>query len=203
MVYREELRETACIEKNQRFKVRHRICSAIVTKASPHFVSRIPLQLFMAKIFIGIALVLTLFTAVLGFLTKGKIEGLKEERKDAVTAKNKAEGNLQVAKTELKKAQEDVTAAKTAVEEKDKEVTSKTAQIDTLTKQLADAKTASDDKDTKIADLTAKLAGAKPEPTVPTVDPAVLAETQKRAEKAEAELAEAKKLEQTMNRKVK
>jgi len=155
----------------------------------------------MAKIFIGIALVLTLFTAVLGFLTKGKIEAVKEEKRDAIVKKDKAEGESRVAKTELKKAQEDVTAAKAAVDEKDKEVTAKTGQIDALTKQLADAKTASDDKDTQITDLTKKLSD-KPAPAIAVADPAV-AEMKAQKEKAEAELAEAKQLEETMNRKVK
>jgi len=157
----------------------------------------------MAKIFIGLALVITLATAALGFLTKSNIQGIKDKATEAVNAKNKAEGNLQVAKTELKKAQDDVAAAKTAVDEKDKEVAAKTAQIDALTKQTTDAKTALEDKDKQIADLTGKLSGVKPEVVAPTVDPAVLDELKKRAEKAEAELAEAKQLEETMNRKVK
>jgi hypothetical protein len=157
----------------------------------------------MAKIFIGLALVITLVTAALGFLTKSNIQGIRDKATEAVNAKNKAEGNLQVAKTELKKAQDDVAAAKTAVDEKDKEVAAKTAQIDALTKQTADAKTASEDKDKQIEDLKGKLAGTKPVEAPVGPDPAVLDELKNRAAKAEAEMAEAKQLVETMNRKIK
>ena len=125
----------------------------------------------MAKIFIGIALVITLVTAALGFMAKGNIEKMRDTLKEAGAVKNKAEGNLQVAKTELKKAQDDVAAAKTAVDEKDKEVAAKTAQVDTLMKDSAAAKTALEDKDKQIADLTAKV--GTPAPPLPTgPDPA-------------------------------
>jgi hypothetical protein len=155
----------------------------------------------MAKIFIGIALVVTLLTAYLGFAAKGNIDKLQVTAKDAVTAKNKAEGEKQVAKTELKKAQDDLAAAKTAVDEKEKEVSAKTAQIDTLTKQVADAKTAADEQTKVIADLTEKTKGAKTDaPALP--DPAIAAAVAAK-DKAEAELAEAKQVEETLNRKLK
>ena len=155
----------------------------------------------MAKIFIGIALVVTLLTAYLGFAAKGNIDKLQGTLKDAVTARNKAEGEKQVAKTELKKAQDDVAAAKTAVDEKEKEVAAKTAQVDTLSKQIADAKTAADEQAKVIADLTEKTKTAKPEgPAVP--DPAI-AEAAAKQQKAEAELAEAKQVQETLNRKLK
>jgi len=155
----------------------------------------------MAKIFIGIALVLTLVTAGLAFMAKGNIDRTNQEKKDAITAKNKADGNLQVAKTELKKAQDDVLAAKAAVEEKDREVAAKAAQVETLTKQVADARTAAEEKDALITDLQKKLVTTPPPPDRGP-DPA-LADMQKRAEKAEAEMAEAKQLAETMSRKVK
>jgi hypothetical protein len=157
----------------------------------------------MAKIFIGLALVITLVTAALGFLAKGNIEKMGVTVKDANAAKNKAEGNLQVAKTELKKAQDDVAAAKSAVDEKDKEVTAKASQIEDLKKQSDGAKTAMEDKDKQIEELTKKLAGTSTAPAPVVADQAPLDELKKRAEKAEAELAEAKQLQETWNRKVK
>jgi hypothetical protein len=155
----------------------------------------------MAKIFIGIALVAILATAVFGFLTKSNVQGLRDKTTDAVTKMNKAEGTLQVKNVELKKAQEDVTAAKAAADEKDKEATAKAAQVDTLTKQLADAKTALDDKDAQLKKAIADASAPKAE--APQVaDPAIAAATA-RADKAEAELAEAKQVEETINRKLK
>jgi hypothetical protein len=157
----------------------------------------------MAKIFIGIALVVTLVTAALGFLAKGNIEKLRDKATEASAAKNKAEGESRVAKTELKKAQDEAAADKTAVDEKDKEVTAKTAQIDALTKQNTDAKAALEDATKQIAELTLIKVGAPKEAVVAGPDPVALDEATKRAAKAEAELAEAKQLEETVTRKLK
>jgi hypothetical protein len=156
----------------------------------------------MAKIFIGIALVVTLVTAALGFLTKSNIQGLNDKVEKAKAAENKAEGESRVAKNELKKVQDEAAADKAAVEEKDKEVTAKTAQIEALTKQNNDAKSALEDATKQVVELTAKL-GTKPEVAPQGPDPAVVDAATKRADKAEAELAEAKQLLETGNRKVK
>lgn len=155
----------------------------------------------MAKIFIGIALVVTLLTAYLGFAAKGNIDKLQGTVKEANSAKNKAEGERQVAKTELKKAQDDVAAAKSTLDEKEKEVAAKTAQVDTLSKQMADAKIAMEEKDTLIAKYkedAGKPAAAPEKGPDPALNDALAAK-----QKAEAELAESKQIQETQNRKLK
>jgi hypothetical protein len=155
----------------------------------------------MAKIFIGIALVITLVTAGLAFMTKGQIGGMKEHEKQAKDAQIKAEGNLSVAKTELKKANEEATAAKALADEKEKDAAAKTAQVDGLMKQVADAKSEVEKKDAELKDALAKM-NTKPE-VAPAQDDPRIAEATARANKAEAELAEAKQVEETTTRKLK
>lgn len=158
----------------------------------------------MAKIFIGIALVVSLITAVVGFMAKNNVAELQRVKTEKVNDLNKAQGTLQVRERELKKANEDVAAAKSAVEEKEKEVTAKAAQVDDLNKKVADATAQLTTKDATIDDLNKKIAGMTG--GAPVGDPGAddkIKQLTARAETAETALAEAKQIQETLNRKVK
>ena len=86
---------------------------------------------FMAKLFIGIALVVMLATAALSFLAKGNIDKLQTSLKDTKAKQALAEGQAKTAKNEEEKAK------KEAKEANDK--------ADTATKLAADKSKEADD----------------------------------------------------------
>ncbi len=150
----------------------------------------------MAKILLGIALVVMLATAALGFLAKGNIDKLQTSLKDAGNKVTNAERNLATAKSDLKKKEEELTAATSKVEEKDKELIAQKAQMDDLTKKIADATTAMEAKTTELAAANAKLASMTP--TTPQVDgqpkDPIIEQMKAEVAKAQAEAAESKSL---------
>lgn len=156
----------------------------------------------MAKLFIGIALVVMLASAVLGFMTKDRIAELQAAKQKTKETLNTTEGKLRVKEGELKKSVEDVAAAKTALDEKEKDVTAKAAQIDDLMKKVADANTQLLASQTELA---AEKEKNKPvaEGGKPVMDDEVKIALTKRATDAEAALAESKQIQETLNRKAK
>lgn len=152
----------------------------------------------MAKLFIGLALVLMLATAAVAFLAKGNIDKLQTSVKT-----NKQEADLQAGK------------ARTALTEKDaavKEKDAATAKADEATKALETATTEANSAKLKGQELTAKVDSqtkeieilneriskmnpSAPVPTTPTgVDQVVVDALKGDLQKAQAEAAEAKQM---------
>lgn len=156
----------------------------------------------MAKLFIGLAIIVTLAAAVLGFLAKGNIDRLQADRKETKLSLARTESSLKKTEGELKKSQEDLTAANTKIEQQTGEITGLKKDKDDLTMQVAEAKTALDAKVKELAEIQEKMKGAAGDK--PNVDPAAIAaelETAKAdAKKAQAELAEKSQMVETLNR---
>ncbi len=156
----------------------------------------------MAKLFIGLAVVVMLGAAVLSFLTKASADKLQANLKETRQTLNRTENTLKITKADLEKTKEDLTAANTKIEQQTGEIAGLKKDKDDLTMQVAEAKTALDAKVKELADLTEKMKGS--DPTKPAVDPAVImAELeQKKADlaKAQAELAEKSQMVETLNR---
>ena len=151
----------------------------------------------MAKILLGIALVIMLATAGLGFVTKGKIDEIKTNLTSTKSSLVRTEGTLTATKGELKKTQEDLTAANGKIEEKEKEIATQKGQMDDLNKKIAEATTSMEAKTTELA---AKIKEFEDYKTAnggrPMVEGANPAMDLLKAEvaKAQAELAESKSL---------
>lgn len=106
----------------------------------------------MAKILLGIALVVMLATAALGFLAKGNIDKLQTSLSNTKTTLTTTESKLTTTKNDLKKTTEELTAANSKIEEKDKEIVAQKTQAEELTKKVAEATTA---MEAKVAEVTA------------------------------------------------
>jgi cell shape-determining protein MreC len=158
----------------------------------------------MAKLFIGIALALMLATAALGFLAKGNIDKLQSSLKGTKGELATEQGKLRTAQSELKKTAEELATANAKVDETTKQLATKTTEAEDLTKQVAEAKLMVDKKTTEVEDLTKKLADATTVKPVgePGANPIVTELTEK-LQKAQAELAEAKQVSESIANRAK
>jgi hypothetical protein len=167
----------------------------------------------MAKVFLFISIAVTALTAVLGYMTKAKVDSLQgdlktskvaradAEAKAAATTKEltttkgelaKAAKDLEESKTAVTKLEGDVTAAKADAEKAKADVTAGAAKVAQLEKDLADAKsktpgtpTSDPNEATRLAEELARLRPALAEKEK-------LAEAaQKREKEAEERLAAA------------
>jgi len=158
----------------------------------------------MAKLFIGIALALMLATAALSFLAKGNIDKLQSSLKGTKSELAAEQGKLRTSQTELKKTVEERDTASAKAEEAAKEVAAKTTQLTDLAMQVTESKTVLESKTKEVEDLTKRLAdamGSKPV-GIPGEDPRV-AELTTQLQKAQAELAEAKQVSESIASRVK
>jgi uncharacterized coiled-coil protein SlyX len=158
----------------------------------------------MAKLFIGIALLVMLATAGLAFLAKGNIDKLKStllEAKSNVTAE---QAKAKAAQNEATKAKEDLTAANAKLDESAKALEAKVVEATGLSTQVAEQKTLVEAKTKEVADLTEKLGKmGTPQPGVPNIEDPRIGELQGQLAKAHAELAEAKQVSESMSGRVK
>jgi hypothetical protein len=121
----------------------------------------------MAKLFIGIALVVMLATAALSFLAKSNIDKLQTSLKDTKAKEAVADGQTKTAKNEAEKAVKDAKEAADKAEAATALAATKTKEADDKQKALDELKLVSDGKDKQIADLNEKVGkipnGVKPE----------------------------------------
>ncbi len=151
----------------------------------------------MAKLFIGIALVLMLATAALGFLAKGQVDKLQSSLKDTKGSLTRTQGDLQTTKNDLKKSNEERDASNMKAEEAQKNLETTKTDLNKATSDLQAATAAGTAKDTEIADLKDKLSKI-PSPTNPAnpVEDPRIAQLQTEVQTAKAAEAEAKMLYQ-------
>ena len=158
----------------------------------------------MAKLFIGIALLVMLATAALAFLAKGNIDKLKStllETKQSVVAE---QAKAKAAQNETAKTKEDLTAANTKLEQTTKDLETKVVEATSLSTQIAEQKTIVEAKTKEVADLNEKLVNmGAPKPGGPNIEDPRIGELQGQLAKAQAELAEAKQVSESMNGRMK
>ena len=155
----------------------------------------------MAKLFIGIALLVMLATAALAFLTKGQIDKMKSSFLEAKGAASAAEAKAKAAQGEATKAKEDLTAANTKTEEVTKELGAKTSAMDDVSKKLAEATVMVEEKTKALADAMANKSDKPPAPA--NVEDPRIGELQGQLLKAQAEMAEAKQVSESMSGRMK
>ncbi len=158
-----------------------------------------------AKISLALAILAMLGAAGVAVLTRGNIGAMKSSLTDAKTSLVGAQKNLSDAKSQLKKAQEDATAA-TATAEEQKALTGKLkSDAEEATKKFADANTQLESKTKDYDDLKDKLAKMTNTPT--GLAPDEVAEKMKeytdKLQRAEAELAESRQVQQTLTDRMK
>jgi hypothetical protein len=158
----------------------------------------------MVKILLGISILVTALTAGLGFVTKTKVDGLKQNllasqqgEKDAKAEATKTRGELKTAKDEL------TVATKTVDEQK--------AQLGTLEAAVATAKSDAEKSKSeleasikKVADLETRVAAAStntPAPTNADSGPVVL--LQGELANVKKELEEARQVQETLRNREK
>src|ERR1700722_17902681 len=104
----------------------------------------------MAKLFIGIALVVMLATAALSFLAKGNIDKLQTRLSDTKARIAGAEGQARTAKNDAEKAQKDAKDAADKLDDANKRATASAQATDDANKRVDELKLVVDAKDKEI-----------------------------------------------------
>jgi septal ring factor EnvC (AmiA/AmiB activator) len=159
-----------------------------------------PSPSFMTKILLGISVLLALASAILGFMTKGKVDNLQGEKKALVERTDQAEAATKKVQGELKVATEEATQAKAAAEEKEKQLADERTKVSSLNGQLATLNTQIEEKNAEITRLNEKIAST-PAPApgeAPAPAPNV---TEQQLKDAQAKLAELQTLNDTLTNK--
>jgi len=152
----------------------------------------------MAKIFIGISLVLTLLTATLSIMAKGHIEKMKIAWGETKVNLAKGEASLQTAKNDLKKATEDLTLANESAKQSAQALETKTAELTTKIQELTNAQNQVATQATEIEALKVKIASMDPKKDPTTTANPAMEELLNKLQKAQVELNEKDALVQTM-----
>ena len=148
----------------------------------------------MAKLFIGIALVIMLATAALSFLAHGNIQTLQTALKETKGHIAEAEAKARTAKTDVEKAQKDVKDATDKADAATQQLADKAKETEEATNKLKELMLVSDAKDKQIADLTKAVADASGKPAAAPVDDPRIADLQKKLDDATKEASEAKQV---------
>jgi hypothetical protein len=156
----------------------------------------------MAKLFIGLAIVVMLGAAVLSFLTKAQADKLQSNLKETKQSLARTETSLKKSEGELKKSQEELTVANAKVEQQATELTTAKSAKEKAEMERDEAKLALDSKVKELAEIKENM--QKANPNAPAVDPAVVAAELATAKadlaRAQSDLAEQKQMVETLNR---
>jgi chemotaxis protein histidine kinase CheA len=154
----------------------------------------------MARILLGISILLTLLTGVLGYMTKGKVEDLRESLKAAKQTASTASARAAKAEGDIKKVQDELTATSATLADREKEAARHKAEVDELSKKLTVATADVEAKAKQLEDVTKKMSELNPGGAA--VDPGQLAqkmaEMSNQLQKAQTELAEANQVRITL-----
>ena len=137
----------------------------------------------MAKILLGVSILLMLLTAGLGFITKGKVNELQNNLTDAKQNLVAATTSLTSAKNTLKQTEEKLTAANAKADEQAKDVARAKSDVDSIKAQLDTAKADLEKKNKELADIQTQMqkfsnqdgVGMKPEEVAAKVNELTLA----------------------------
>ncbi len=157
----------------------------------------------MAKLFLGLAIVVTLAAAVLGFLGKDKIDRLQGVLKETRQTLARTEASLKRTEGELTKTKEDLTAANAKIETQTTEIAGLKKDKEDAVVKLASAEMDRDKVKAELDDVNKKLAemgGNKPGgPDIAGIQ-TELTNAKADLDKSKAELAEKSQMVETLNR---
>jgi len=158
----------------------------------------------MAKILLGLSIVLTLLTAGLGFMTKNKVEALQGDVKSSKQNLASATASLNSTKATLTKTTDDLTAAKTLVEERDSQIAKQKTDVDAANAKALEATRMAEERGAELASMKVKIEEMTGKPGV-NVEEMATRQTELTAalQKAQTELAEARQVQDTLNARVK
>lgn len=152
----------------------------------------------MAKLFIGIALLVMLATAALSFLAKGNIDKLQSSLKESKGQLAAADGKVAAAKRDAEAAKKELAEGAATKEEAVKSLETAKADAEKAKSEASQAKNALDDKEKKIAELEKQIAETPKTAAAPQgEDPQVAALTAQLKE-AQAQVAEQKQLNESL-----
>ncbi len=158
----------------------------------------------MAKISLVIAIVVTLLTAGLAFMTKTKVDDLQGNLKNTKTALDTTTKTLKKTDADLKKTTEDLAVANKDIEDKKTQIGSLTTERDGLAKEKMDLATQIADKEKALADANGQLTKIQDQFKGINIDD-LNNQIKKNADdlaKATAELAEKEQVITSLNNKV-
>jgi peptidoglycan hydrolase CwlO-like protein len=113
----------------------------------------------MAKILLGVSILLTLLTGILGYLTKGKVDDLRDNLKTAKQTATTANANAAKAQSELKKVQDELTASNATLADREKEIARQKGEMDEISKKMTTANAAVEEKTKQLADFQKQIEG--------------------------------------------
>jgi len=155
----------------------------------------------MAKLFLGLAIVVTLAAAVLGFLGKDKIDRLQGVLKETRQTLARTDATLKRTEGELAKNKEDLLAANTKIETQTTEITGLKKDKEEAVLKLATAEMARDKAVADLTDAEKKLTEMTPKgPGAVAGDSIEVTTLKADLEKSKAELAEKSQMVETLNR---
>ena len=162
----------------------------------------------MAKILLGVSILLSLLTAVLGYMTQTKVNGLQDDLKSTKSSLSSTTASLNSTKATLKKTEEDLTTTRATVEEREKTIAQQKGDVDRMSAELKTATAQVEEKSKALADIQAQLdnlknipglpGGMKPEDVGPTI-----AKLQANAAQLENERNELRQVQETLNQRMK
>ncbi len=153
----------------------------------------------MAKILLGVSILLTLLTGILGYLTKGKVDDMRENLKTAKQRETTANANAMKAQNDLKKVQDELTASTATLADREKEIARQKGEVDDLSKKLATASAEVETKSKQLEEVSKRMAEASGGPNVnPEELGRKMAELNNQLQRAQTELAEANQLRSTL-----
>jgi hypothetical protein len=151
----------------------------------------------MPRIFLAIAIVLTLVSGAVNLQTKGKIKEAREELDAAKSSLTAANGERDKAKSESKALQQKLTETTAKKDETERQLASAKQAAEKAVKDLADAKGNAGDLQRQLE--SAKQQAAASAQTTPAVDP----ELESKLKEALAALDEQKQIGSTLQAKAK
>lgn len=157
----------------------------------------------MAKILLVISIVISLLTAGLGFMTKAKVDDLQGRLSSAKGQLGAAQDSLAKAKSELTKTTEDLTTANKTVESQKGEIGRIAGELQTTKTDLEKITQAISSKDQEIAALEKKISDmTTPASGEAPMSGEEIAQLKNTLNKKEAELAELKSVQESLNSRV-
>ena len=153
----------------------------------------------MAKILLGVSILLTLLTGILGYLTKGKVDDMRENLKTAKQTATTANAKAVKAESELKKVQDELTASNATLADREKEIARQKGEMDEISKKLTTASAAVEEKTKQLGDLQKQI-GELPQKPGGTPEETATQLQRLNADliKAQTELAEARQVQATL-----
>lgn len=154
----------------------------------------------MAKIVLGIAALFMLATAFLGFQTKTKIEGIRNERETAQASLRTSQAKFVTMQGDLKSAQDQASEAGKKADAAAAEAAQARGELDKARADVTENKTKLEDAAKQVAALQAELAAKQgsASPTTAGPTPEEIAKMQADLKEAQAKVAELNQVNSTL-----